>query len=86
MFVLMAKALSGRELIEKHDRAEDAYTKARSWISVGFTEVRLSQEGGPWYYGAEQIRAFIDNLSPVDRIMDRRPKPGQKGGKNPDPA
>jgi hypothetical protein len=82
MFVIKAKALSGRELIEKHDRAEEAYAKARRWISVGFTEVQLSREGGPWHHGAEQIRAFIDQLTPVDRIIDRRPKREQK----PDPA
>jgi hypothetical protein len=86
MFVIKAKALSGRELTEKHDRAEEAYTKARRWISVGFTEVRLSQEGGPWHHGAEQIRAFIDQLDPIDRIIDRRSKPGQKGSQKPDPA
>jgi hypothetical protein len=64
MFVVKAKAPSGREVTETHDRADDAYAKARRWVSVGFTEVRLSQEGGPWHQGAEQIRAFIDSLTP----------------------
>jgi hypothetical protein len=72
MFVLKAKALSGRELTEPHDRAVAAYAKARRWISIGFTEVRLSRDGGPWHYGVEEIRAFIDQLEPIDRIMDRR--------------
>jgi hypothetical protein len=82
MFVLKAKALSGRELTENHDRAEDAYARARRWISVGFTEIRLSQDGGPWHYGVKEIRAFIDQLKPVERITNRRPK----GAQEPDPT
>lgn len=80
MFVLKAKALSGRELIEKHDSAQDAYERARKWIAVGFSDVRLMQEGGPWHHGAQEIRAFIEQLKPVHKT-DPRMKPGPKEDK-----
>ncbi len=73
MFVLKAKAVSGRELIEKIDNGQDAYERARKWIAVGFSDVRLSQEGGPWHHGAQEIRAFIDQLKPTYRL-----NPGNK--------
>lgn len=73
MFVLRAKALSGRELIEKIDNAQDAHEKARRWLGSGFTDVCLSYEGGPWHHGAQEIWAFIDQLKPTYRL-----KPGSK--------
>ncbi len=59
MYIVKAKALSGRPLEEKFQSGQQAYETAKKWIAAGFKDVGLREEGKDWHHGSAEIRQFI---------------------------
>jgi len=66
MYVLRGTALSGRPLEEKFQSAQQAYEMAKKWITAGFADVCLGEEGKAWHHGATEIREFIAGIGQLN--------------------